>query len=264
MAIRLAMNGAAGRMGKRITAIINNDKDAKLVAAIEYAAHPDQGKDIGQLNGEGPMGISLSSKIEGDIDALIDFSTPATTVQVAKICQEKKIAFVTGTTGLSEKDLEQIKACAKDIPILIGSNMSIGVNLLFRFAAQIAKALGDDYDIEIIEKHHRFKKDAPSGTALSIAESIAENIKRDLKEVGVYGREGQVGERPSKEIALHAVRAGDIVGEHTIIYGALGETIELTHRAHTRDTFASGAIKAGKWLSNKKPGVYTMYDVLGL
>ena len=142
--------------------------------------------------------------------------------------------------------------------------MSIGVNLLFKFAAQIAKALGDEFDIEIIEKHHRFKKDAPSGTALSIAESIAKEIKRDLKEVAVNGREGQTGERTQKEIGIHAIRAGDIVGEHTIIYGALGETIELTHKAHTRDTFASGAVKASKWLAGKKPGLYTMYDVLGL
>ncbi|PCJ57634.1 MAG: 4-hydroxy-tetrahydrodipicolinate reductase [Planctomycetota bacterium] len=262
--IKLGLNGASGRMGKRISALINQDKNCKLVSAIEYPESPDLGKDIGDINGEGSMGVKISHELDTTAECLIDFSQPNSTIKMAQVCQKNKIAFVTGTTGLNDAQLKELKDLSEQIPILIGSNMSIGVNLLFRFASQIAKALGDDYDIEIIEKHHRFKKDAPSGTALSIAESIAEGIKRDLKEVGIYGREGQVGERTQKEIALHSVRAGDIVGEHTIIYGALGETIELTHRAHTRDTFASGAIKAGKWLANKDPGLYTMYDVLNL
>lgn len=262
---RIGLNGAAGRMGKRISSIIHNDKSLKLCLALEHDKHPDLGKDLGALNGEGSMGINLVSQFKNDnLDSLIDFSHPDASVKMAHLCAKNKIAFVTGTTGMSEAQLNEIRSLSTQIPILIGSNMSIGVNLIFKFAAQIAKALGDDYDIEIIEKHHRFKKDAPSGTALSIAEAIAKEIKRDLKEVSVHGRDGQVGERTQKEIGIHAIRAGDIVGEHTVIYGALGETIELTHKAHTRDTFAGGAVKASKWLAGKKPAVYTMYDVLGL
>ena len=263
--IRIGLNGAAGRMGKRISSLIHNDANAQLCLALEHDNHHDLGKDIGLLIGEDPMGITLTSQFKNEnLATIIDFSSPESSVKLAYLCAKNKIAFVTGTTGMSEAQLSEIRSLGSQIPILIGSNMSIGVNLLFKFAAQIAKALGDEYDIEIIEKHHRFKKDSPSGTALSIAQSIADEIKRDLKEVGVYGRNGQTGERTQKEIGVHAVRAGDIVGEHTIIYGALGETIELTHRAHTRDTFASGAVKAGKWLAGKKPRVYTMYDVLGL
>lgn len=263
--IRIGLNGAAGRMGKRISSLIHHDKELTLGLALEHDKHPELGKDMGALNGEGTMGIMLTAQFKNEnLNSLIDFSHPEASVKMAKLCAENKIAFVTGTTGMTENQLQEIRSLSNKIPILIGSNMSIGVNLLFKFAAQIAKALGDEYDIEIIEKHHRFKKDAPSGTALSIAQSIADEIKRDLKQVGVYGREGQTGERTQKEIGVHAIRAGDIVGEHTIIYGALGETIELTHKAHTRDTFASGAVKASKWIAGRKPGLYTMYDVLGL
>ena len=263
--IRIGLNGAAGRMGKRISSLIHIDKSIKLGLALEHDKHTELGKDMGVLNGEGTMGITLTSQFINDhLDSLIDFSNPEASVKMAHLCAKNKIAYIMGTTGASEAQLAEIKSLSTQIPVLIGSNMSIGVNLLFKFAAQIAKALGDEYDIEIIEKHHRYKKDAPTGTAISIAQSIADEIKRDMKEVGVYGREGQAGERTQKEIGIHAIRAGDIVGEHTIIYGALGETIELTHKAHTRDTFASGAVKAGKWLAGKKPGLYTMYDVLGL
>lgn len=263
--IRIGLNGAAGRMGRRISSLIHQDKTLKLCLALEHDKHLDLGKDMGLLNGEGHMGIALTTQFKNEsIDSLIDFSHPEASIKMANLCAKNKIAYVMGTTGMSEIQLNEVRSLSNQIPIIIGSNMSIGVNLLFKFAAQIAKALGDEYDIEIIEKHHRFKKDAPSGTALSIAESIANEIKRDLNEVGVHGRSGQTGERTQKEIGIHAIRAGDIVGEHTIIYGALGETIELTHKAHTRDTFASGAVKASKWLAGKKPGLYTMYDVLGL
>lgn len=263
--IRLGLNGAAGRMGKRISSIIHNDKNTKLCLALEHENHAELGKDMGILNGEGSMGINLTSQFKNEnLNAIIDFSNPTAALKLANLCAEHKIAFVTGTTGMSDSQLTEIRNLSSRIPVLIGSNMSLGVNLLFKFAAQIAKSLGDEYDIEIIEKHHRFKKDAPSGTAISIAQSIASEINRDLNQVAVNGREGQTGERTKKEIGIHAVRAGDIVGEHTIIYGALGETIELTHRAHTRDTFASGAVTAAKWISGKPPAVYTMYDVLGL
>lgn len=263
--IRVGINGAGGRMGKRISSLINQDKSLQLALALEHDKHPELGKDIGLLNGEGTMNVFLSSQFKNDkLDSLIDFSHPTATLKIVKLCAENKIGFVTGTTGMNDAEIAEVKSYADRIPLLIGSNMSIGVNLLFKFAAQIAKSLGEEYDIEIIEKHHRFKKDAPSGTALSIAQAIAKETHRDLAEVGVFGREGQTGERDRTEIGIHGVRAGDIVGEHTILYGAIGETIELTHRAHTRDTFASGAVKAGKWIAGKKPGIYTMYDVLGL
>lgn len=263
--IRVGINGAGGRMGRRISALMNQDKSLQLALALEHDKHPDLGKDIGLLNGEGTMNILLTSQFKNEgLNSLIDFSHPSVTVKIAKLCAENKIAFVTGTTGMNEEQINEVKSYASAIPILISSNMSIGVNLLFKFAAQIAKSLGEEYDIEIIEKHHRFKKDAPSGTALSIAKAIAKETNRDLAQVGKYGREGQTGERTRSEICMHAIRAGDIVGEHTILYGALGETIELTHRAHTRDTFASGAVKAGKWIAHQKPGLYTMNDVLGL
>jgi 4-hydroxy-tetrahydrodipicolinate reductase len=235
-----------------------------LTAALEQAGHPGLGHDIGELAGCGRMGVRLSSEWNTPADILIDFSSPASAVSRAAEAELKRTAILIGTTGLSEAQRKTILAHSHNVPVLIAPNMSVGVNLLFRLAGEVAKALGEEYDVEIIEVHHRMKKDAPSGTAVRLAEEIAAATGRTYAGDVVHGRHGLKAERREGEIGMHAVRAGDVVGDHTVMFCALGERIELTHRAHTRDTFARGAIRAAKFLAGKKPGIYTMRDVLGI
>ena len=195
---------------------------------------------------------------------MIDFSLPAGTMRRLDTCVEREIPMVIGTTGLDDHQTGKVRAASKIIPIVFAPNMSIGVNLLFSIVGSVARALGEDYDVEIVETHHRFKKDAPSGTALKLAEAIAEATGRDLKKDARYGRRGAVGERASSEIGIHAVRGGDVVGEHTVTFATLGERVELTHKAGSRETFARGALRAAKFLLTQKPALYSMLDVLGL
>lgn len=259
--------GALGRMGSRITALCREYPELRLVGAVERKGHQSVGKDIGPLVGIGVTGISLSDSLESVIqagDVVIDFTHKEAVLANVKTASGHKKAMVIGTTGLSSEDLAEITAVASSIPIVLAPNMSVGVNLLFKVLRDIAKVLGDDYDVEIVEAHHRLKKDAPSGTALKMAQVIAEALNRDLKEVAVYERKGMIGERSNKEIGIQTVRAGDIVGEHTVYFGGLGERIEITHRASSRDTFARGALRAAIWIANKKAGLYDMQDVLGL
>jgi 4-hydroxy-tetrahydrodipicolinate reductase len=263
----MVVTGATGRMGSRIIALSKDYPTLNLVGAVEREGHEQIGKDIGLLLGMGEIGVRLTGKLEAAIekaDVVVDFTSPRATVQHTRVAAEKGKAMVIGTTGFSKDDLESVKKMSSDVPIVLAPNMSVGVNLLLKILGDVAKVLGDDYDIEIIESHHRLKKDAPSGTAMRMAQVIAQAVDRNLDEVAVYERKGLIGERTKKEIGIQTVRAGDIVGEHTVLFGGLGERIEITHKASSRDTFARGALKAVLWVHGKPSRFYDMQDVLGL
>ena len=265
--IKIAVAGAAGKMGSRIAALSKEYDGLKLAAAFERSGHKDLGKDIGAIAGIGETGVILSGGISGiidSVDVVIDFTSVESTKENLKAAAAKGKAMVIGTTGFSGDDMKEIAPLLKKVPCVMASNMSLGVNLLLKVLRDVAAALGDDYDIEIVEAHHRLKKDAPSGTALKMAQVIAAAVNRDLDEVAVYARKGIIGQRTKKEIGIQTVRAGDIVGEHTVLFGGLGERIEITHKASSRDTFARGALRAALWLSGKPAGLYDMQDVLGL
>ncbi len=264
MAIRIAINGAAGRMGLRLVALASADPQLKLVAAIEHAAHPKLGEDAGTLAGVGALGIPLSVALAPDVDVAIDFSVPQATGAILALCLAKKIPLVIATTGLAADQQQQIRDAARQIPLLWSPSMSLAVNLTMKLAEIAARALADHpsgVDVEIIERHHRFKEDAPSGTALRFGEIISGVMgQADVR----HGRSGRPGQRPHGEIGYHALRVGDNPGEHTIVFGLLGETIELSVRASSRDCYAHGALAAAKFLAGKKPGLYNMNDVLGI
>ncbi len=260
----IGVNGACGRMGQRIVQLAHEDQEFTLGAALDDAGHPRQGQDIGDIAGLGPIGTALASSIplSHKIDVIIDFSMPEGTMAVLPICLERKIPLIVATTGHTAEESQQIEAAAHHIAILRAPNMSLVVNVLFKLVAEASTILRDKgFDVEIIERHHRFKKDSPSGTALHFAKIIQEAMGVDEMR---HGREGLVGERTAKEIGMHAVRAGDNVGEHTIIFSTLGETMELVHKGHTRDAYVRGALLAAKFLANRPAGRYSMTDVLGL
>ncbi len=260
----LIIHGAAGRMGKRLIALAIESGFWKVVGAVDHPDHPDVGKDAGLLAGCGNAGVVLTGSLDKKADVLIDFSLPSAAGQTIAFCQKTKTALVMGTTGLADAHLDQLRKAGQTIPIVQATNMSLGMNLLFSLVGRVAKSLGEDYDIEIVEAHHRHKKDAPSGSALSLAQSICEQIGRKYPDVLVHGREGKEALRQKGTIGMHAIRAGDIVGQHSVIYSTQGETITLSHSAHSRDTFARGALSAARWLLGKAPGLYSMQDVLGL
>ncbi|HAK88745.1 MAG: 4-hydroxy-tetrahydrodipicolinate reductase [Nitrospirae bacterium GWB2_47_37] len=264
---KIIVTGATGRMGSRITALSKDYHDLRLVGAVERKGHEAAGKDIGPIVGIAETNVKLTDALENIIDAcdvIIDFTSIGSTLQHLKAAAGKNKAMVIGTTGFSKEELEPIKEASKNIPIVLAPNMSVGVNLLLKVLQDVAKTLGDDYDIEIVETHHRLKKDAPSGTAMKMAQVIADAVNRNLDEVGVYARKGLIGERTKKEIGIQTLRGGDVVGEHTVFFYGLGERVEITHKASSRDTFARGALKAALWISGRKPGLYDMQDVLGL
>lgn len=263
----IIVTGTTGRMGSRITALTKEYPDLRLVGATERKGHEALGRDIGQLAGIGETGIKLTDRLEDVIencDLIIDFTNTGSSIEHLKSASAKEKAMVIGTTGFTKDQLKEIESLTKNIPCVLAPNMSVGVNLLLKVLQDIASVLGDEYDIEIVEAHHRLKKDAPSGTAMKMAQVIADAVNRNLDEVAVYARKGLIGERTKKEIGIQTVRAGDIVGEHTVIFGGMGERIEITHRASSRDTFARGALKAALWVHNKPAGLYDMQDVLGL
>ncbi len=259
--------GAAGRMGSRLVALLQEDKDLRLVGALEAPNHPAVQRDAGEVAGVGRLGIPIGADPESAIASdriLIEFSVPAASLAHLRLVAKHYARAVIGTTGFTAAERAEIERLARDAAIMLSPNMSVGVNVAFRVLRDMARMLGDDYDVEIAEVHHRFKKDAPSGTALRMAEVVAEALARDLSKVAVYGRQGLVGERTQPEIAVLSLRSGDVVGEHTVSFGALGERLELTHRAHSRDTFARGALRAARFIAAAKPGLYSMQDVLGL
>ncbi len=264
---KVIIAGASGRMGQRIGYMVNQNPNLTLVGGFEQADNPAVGKDMGEVGGYGTVGVTISPSLEEIIDqgdVVIDFTFHAATMAFAKICAAHTKGMVIGTTGLSQDNLDALRALSANMPIVQSANMAVGVNVMFKIAKKIASILGNDYDMEIVEAHHNMKKDAPSGTALRLGEMLAEGVNRDLAEVGVYERNGIIGERSKTEIGIQTIRGGDIVGEHTIYYCGPGERIELTHRAHSRDNFARGAAEAAAWLATKKTGMFTMFDVLGL
>ncbi len=265
--IRAVVCGAAGRMGGRIIAMIREADDFTLVGAVEQPNSTSIGQDAGEVAGIGKLGVPVVGDLgavvsEGQV--VIDFTAPQAAISHVVTAAQAKVPVVVGTTGFSAADLSRIREHGSSVPCVLSPNMSIGVNLVFKVLAEVASVLGEGYDIEIVETHHRLKKDAPSGTALKMAQVIAETLGRDLDRVGVYGRKGMVGARGKEEIAIHALRAGDVVGDHTVIFDGMGERIEVTHRAHSRDNFARGALRAARWIIGRSPGLYDMQDVLGL
>lgn len=246
-------------MGVRIIQLMQADSSVTLSAAVDRADHLHLGEDAGVLAGVGPLNVPLTPSLEKTADVVIDFSTPSATLELAEACVQKRLPLVVGTTGFEPTERAALEAHAARIPLLIAANFSKAVNLLFRLAEQAAKTLGASADIEIVERHHHFKKDAPSGTALKIADVVANALgTRQF----AHGRHGQVGERPKGEIGLHALRTGDNPGEHTIVFGLMGECLEISHRALNRDGFALGAIDAAKFLAGKPPRLYSMSDLV--
>lgn len=264
MAIRIGINGAAGRMGMRLMALAADDPELKIVAALEHAGHRQLGTDAGTIAGTGPLGVALSGTLAVPVDVMIDFSVPKATGAILALCLEKKIPLVVATTGLPANVTESIRHAAATIPLVWSPSMSLAVNLAMKLSETAAAALADHpsgADVEIIERHHRFKEDAPSGTALKFGEIIAAAMGQTEHR---HGRSGRPGQRPHGEIAYHAVRSGDNPGEHTISFGLLGETLEISVRATNRDCYAHGALAAAKFLAKKVPGLYSIGDVLGL
>ncbi|MGI9325099.1 MAG: 4-hydroxy-tetrahydrodipicolinate reductase [Pseudomonadales bacterium] len=265
--IRVAITGAAGRMGRTLVQALEEDPDLALGAALERPGMTLLGSDAGELAGIGRRDVQIVDSLAAvvsDFDTLIDFSVPESTLAALALCVEQGKKLVIGTTGFDDQGLAAISEAANHIAILKAPNMSPGVNLLFKLLEVATSVLGDDADIEVIEAHHRHKIDAPSGTAVRMGEIVANTLDRNLAEVAVYGREGITGERDRKTIGFETIRAGDIVGDHTVLFAAAGERIEITHRAHSRMNFAQGALRAAKFLAGKKTGLYDMQNVLGL
>jgi 4-hydroxy-tetrahydrodipicolinate reductase len=267
MALGLIVCGVGGRMGGAVVRAVAQTAGVQLAAAIDKPGSARVGKDAGEATGAGLLGIKVSDNIRPYLKrsaVIIDFTHPEASLGYLRAATKNATPIVMATTGFNSEQLAEIKQLARRAPTLLSANTSLGVNVLISLLGKAAKMLGEDYDVEIVEAHHRLKKDAPSGTALALGRSVANALNRDLDKVGINGRKGIVGERSRKEIALLSVRAGDIVGEHTVIFGGVGERLEFIHRAHSRDTFAHGAIRAARWLANQKPGLYGMQDVLGL
>ena len=265
--VEIVVCGAAGRMGSTIVRLSQQSPGIKIVGAIEFSGSPAIGRDAGEIAGVGNLGVAISDEIGpllNDGRVIIDFTQPQASLGFLRAAVGKSAPMVLCTTGFSGAEVAEIEKLAPQTRVVFSANMSVGVNLLLSILGNVAKTLGDEYDVEIVETHHRFKKDAPSGTALALGRVVAGALNRDLDSVTVSGRKGLVGERTKKEIALLSVRSGDVVGDHTVIFGGLGERLEFTHRAHSRENFARGALRAAQWIVNQPKGLYSMQDVLGL
>lgn len=262
--IKIGVNGAAGRMGQRIVALTVADEELTLVAALDAAGSPHIGRDAGEVAGIGPVGVKIESELNTHPDVIIDFSLPAGLASIAAVCGEREIGLVAATTGLTDEQRDVVETAAHKTAVVAAPSMSMAVNLAMKLVREASAALKDNpdgVDVEIIERHHRFKEDAPSGTALRFGKIVAEEMGQTEH---VHGRHGRPGQRPHNEIGYHALRTGDNVGEHTIVFGMMGETIDITVRGQTRDSYAYGALAAAKFVSSQKAGMYTMNDVLGL
>ena len=263
--IRVIVDGACGRMGKMIIQGVVQQKDMQLVGATEFSEHPQLGQDAGEVAGIGRLGVPVSGDLPAILDGgdvVIEFTTPRATLEHLRNVVDAGKTMVIATTGYTKEELAQVHELAAQIPCVMAPNMSVGVNVLLQAIQVVAKALGDDYDVEVIEAHHNQKVDSPSGTALRIAEVLAETLGRHLPDVGVYGRHGIVGKRLTKEIGIHAIRGGDIVGDHTVLFAGAGERLEITHRAQSRESFARGAIRAARWVVNAPKGLHDIREVL--
>lgn len=265
--VKVIVIGAAGRMGMHLVANSLLDPNIHLVGAIEAKGSHRVGDDVGLVAGMKEHRLLITDSLENIAnqgDVIIDFTNPAVTVANLEVAAKNGKAAVVGSTGHSEEQKRAIESIAKKIPVVMSSNMSVGVNVMWKMIADAVKALGPSYDIEVLEMHHRLKKDAPSGTAMTTAEVLAKAAGRDLKKDAVYHREGLIGERKAGEIGIQTLRGGDVVGDHTVFFAGMGERLEVTHRATSRDTFAQGALRAAQWVVRQKPGLYSMRDVLGL
>ncbi len=257
--------GAGGKMGGRVIHAIRESPAIRLTGAVERKDHPSLGKDVGELHGLGRLGVPLEGELrKGQGDVIINFSSPSASMESLEFACREGLAVVIGTTGLSPEQLGRMKELANSARCVFTPNLSVGMNAMFRVVQEVARALGPDYDVEILEAHHHLKKDSPSGTAVKLGELVAKALGRDFSSVAVYGRKGMVGERTRDEIGMQVIRAGDIVGEHTVFFGGIGERLEITHRAHSRDNFARGAVRAALWVVRQPNGLYDMQDVLGL
>jgi 4-hydroxy-tetrahydrodipicolinate reductase len=265
--LKTGIIGVAGRMGLELIKACVLEPGVQLQAAIARSGSDAVGRDAGELAGLPPLNLAVSDLLSdaiADIDVLIDFTRPDVLLETLAICRSHAKALVIGTTGFTPEQKEQIRAASASIPIVLAPNMSVGVNLAFKLIETAARVMGEYSDIEIVEAHHRYKVDAPSGTALRMGEVVAEALGRNLAECAVYGREGHTGARDSKTIGFSTIRAGDIIGEHTVLFADIGERMEITHKASSRMTFARGAVRAALWLGQQKPGLYDMQDVLQL
>jgi 4-hydroxy-tetrahydrodipicolinate reductase len=265
--IRAIVAGAAGRMGVRIIHMLRQRDDIALAGAFERKDHPLLGQDAGQVAGIGPVGVPLGdslAEVADKGDVLIDFTSPEASLENIGMASARGLAAVIGTTGIAGETLERIVQAARTTRCVMSPNMSVGVNVMFRIAGEMARLLGNEYDLEIVEAHHRLKKDAPSGTAMRLAQVLSSATDRELDKVAVYQRKGMIGERTAQEIGIQTLRAGDITGEHMVMFGGIGERLELVHRAHNRDNFARGAVRAAIWVVRQPAGLYDMQDVLGL
>ncbi|MFA0132679.1 4-hydroxy-tetrahydrodipicolinate reductase [Vibrio splendidus] len=265
--VRIAIAGAAGRMGRNLVKAAHQNSEASVGAGSERPESSLVGVDVGELCGEGCFDVALVddlSKAIEEFDVIVDFTAPVSTLANIELCKRHGKKLIIGTTGFSEEEKQVIDAASKEMPIVMAPNYSVGVNLVFKLLEKAAKVMGDYCDVEIVEAHHRHKVDAPSGTAIGMGEAIAGAMGNDLNDVAVWSREGITGERTKDEIGFATIRAGDIIGEHTAMFADIGERVEITHKATDRMTFANGAIKAAVWLNDKPAGFYTMTDVLGL
>ena len=265
--LNIAITGAAGRMGRTLIEACHANTNCQIGAAIEHESSSFIGIDAGEMAGIGTLNTAIVSQIadvSADFKTLIDFTRPEVTLKNLEACVASGRNIVIGTTGFSDDEKQVIKEASKTIGIVFAPNMSVGVNLCFKLLDIAARVLGDEVDIEVVEAHHRHKIDAPSGTALRMGEVVADALGRDLAECAVYGREGVTGERDRKTIGFETIRAGDIVGDHTVMFADIGERVEITHKASSRMTFANGAIRAALWLEDKGTGLYDMQDVLDL
>ncbi len=267
MSAKIAVTGAAGRMGRMLIEAISQSTNAELVAAVEHPGSSLIGSDAGELAGLGKNGVTIVddlAKVLEQVDTVIDFTAPVATLENARLCAEHGRALVVGTTGFDSEQKAQLQAMQSSMALCIAANYSTGVNVCLKLLEQAAKILGDEYDVEIYEAHHRHKVDAPSGTALVMGEAVADSLGRDLEKVAVYGREGQTGARDKETIGFATVRGGDVVGDHTVMFMADGERVEITHKASSRMAFARGAVRAAAWMAGQPAGFYDMRDVLGL
>ena len=265
--VSVVILGAGGRMGAALVGLIPSFKNLTLAAAVEQPGHPSVGIDSGMASGHQPNGVKVSDDLEAAIaaaDVVVDFSFHTVVPTTAVIVKKHNKAYVLGTTGLTTEELAVVESASKTVPVMMAPNMSLGVNLLLNLVKQAAAVLNEGYDVEIVEMHHRHKKDAPSGTALALAKAAAAGRGVDLDSVICYGREGITGERNRETIAVHAVRGGDVVGDHTVIFAADGERVEITHKASSRDCLANGALRAAEWIVSREPGFHSMRDMLGL
>ena len=265
--VRAVVVGAAGRMGMRVLAAIHESPNVFLAAAVERPDHPSLGRDIGEIAGLEKWNLPLAGDLKAVIssgDVVIEFTNAEASLKDLRTAAENGKSAVIGSTGFTASQLEEVRALTRKIPCVLSPNMSVGVNVMFKVIGDLARVLGEDYDVEVVEAHHRMKKDAPSGTAVKMGQILAQALDRNFDQVGIYERKGIIGERRRAEIGMQTIRAGDIVGEHTVIFGGLGERLEVTHRAHSRDNFARGAVRAAAWVARQKPGLFDMQDVLGL